>query len=192
MSDSNNTTVLVVDDEPDLAMLYETYLSVEFDVRSANDGQQALDQVDQTVDVALLDRRMPQMSGDELLRRFREQGYEMKVAMLTAVEPDTDIVDMPFNDYKVKPVGRDELIGLVRTLLQRSTYDKQSQEFFSLASKKAALEIAGNDDTRSTNSWLNRSHRSVLRLILHLIALALKPHLEIFLHIQSDSFSPKC
>ncbi len=147
MSDSNNTTVLVVDDEPDLAMLYETYLSAEFDVRSANDGQQALDQVDQTVDVALLDRRMPQMSGDELLRRFREQGYEMKVAMLTAVEPDTDIVDMPFNDYKVKPVGRDELIGLVRTLLQRSTYDKQSQEFFSLASKKAALEIAGNDDT---------------------------------------------
>ena len=156
MSDTNDATVLVVDDERDLAMLYETYLSAEFAVRSANGGQEALDAVDSSVDVALLDRRMPQMSGDELLREFRNQGYQMKVAMLTAVEPDVDIVDMPFDDYKVKPVGREELIGLVKTLLDRSDYDKQSQEFFSLASKKAALEIAGNDGTKEYEELVER------------------------------------
>jgi DNA-binding response OmpR family regulator len=67
--------------------------------------------------------------------------------MLTAVDPDVDIVDMPFDDYRVKPIDRDDLISTIEILLERATYNEKSQEFFSLASKKAALEIAGNDDT---------------------------------------------
>jgi CheY-like chemotaxis protein len=39
----------------------------EYEVRTATGGPEALDLVDEEVDVALLDRRMPRMSGDELL-----------------------------------------------------------------------------------------------------------------------------
>jgi DNA-binding response OmpR family regulator len=140
-------TVLVVDDEPQLAELYSMQLAEEYEVRTATGGPEALDLVDEEVDVALLDRRMPRMSGDELLDKLRERGIEAKVAMLTAVDPDVDIVDMPFDDYRTKPVAAAELRGLVRTLLLRASYDERSQEFFQLASKKAALETAGKEDT---------------------------------------------
>ena len=147
MTRVDEETVLVVDDEPQLAELYSMQLAEEYEVRTATGGPEALDLVDEEVDVALLDRRMPRMSGDELLDELREQGIEARVAMLTAVEPDVDIVDMPFDDYQTKPVAAAELRGLVRMLLLRASYDERSQEFFQLASKKAALETAGKEDT---------------------------------------------
>jgi DNA-binding response OmpR family regulator len=149
MSDTESPTVLLVDDEPDLVDLYEMFLSERYDVRTATGGPEALERVDGTVDIALLDRRMPGMSGDEVLSEIQSRELDVRTAMLTAVEPDADIVDMPFDDYRVKPVDRDDLIGLVEVLLERATYDAQSQAFFSLASKKAALEVAGSDDTKA-------------------------------------------
>jgi len=147
VSDPGAATVLLVDDEPELLELYEMFLSAEYDVRTAEDGTEALEAIDGAVDVALLDRRMPGMTGDEVLAEIRDRGQDVRTAMLTAVEPDVDIVDMPFDDYRVKPVDRSDLIGIVEVLLERDAYDERSQEFFSLASKKAALEIADNDDT---------------------------------------------
>jgi DNA-binding response OmpR family regulator len=144
---SEEATVLLVDDDPDLVTLYETFLEGAYDVRTATGGSEALATVDDTVDVALLDRRMPEMTGDELLREIRNRGFDIRVAMLTAVDPDADIVDMSFDDYKVKPVVKSDLIGMVEVLLERAEYDDQSQRLFRLASKKAALEVADNDDT---------------------------------------------
>jgi DNA-binding response OmpR family regulator len=83
---------------------------------------------------------MPDTTGDEVLKKIRTQGIDCRVAMITAVEPDLDIVEMPFDDYLVKPVTRDDLRGLVDVLLRRAGYDTRAQEFFQLASKKAALE----------------------------------------------------
>jgi DNA-binding response OmpR family regulator len=60
--------------------------------------------------------------------------------MVTAVEPDTDVIDMGFDDYLVKPVSRDELTQTVSNLLVRDEYDEGVRRLFSLASKKALLE----------------------------------------------------
>ncbi len=147
VSDTETATVLLVDDEPELVELYGVLLSEEYDVRTATSGPEALEVVDESVDAVLMDRRMPGMPGDEVLAEMRSRNLDVRTAMLTAVDPDVDIVDMPFDDYRVKPVDGDDLIGTVEMLLERATYDEKSQEFFSLASKKAALEIAGNDDT---------------------------------------------
>ena len=143
----DNTTVLAVEDEPDLAELYRIYLEATYDVRVATDGETALAMMDESVDVVLLDRRMPVMTGTEVLWELREAGYNARIAMLTAVEPDIDIVDMPFDDYKTKPVTKEDLIGLVEVLRYRAEFDERSQEFFALASKKAALEVTGNHGT---------------------------------------------
>ena len=140
-------TVLAVDDEPDLAELYRVYLDSAYDVRIATGGEAALAEMDDSVDVVLLDRRMPDMSGHEVLSAMREAGYDARVAMLTAVEPDVDIVDMPFDDYKTKPVSKEDILTLVEVLLHRAEFDEHSQEFFALASKKAVLEA-----TDATNS----------------------------------------
>jgi DNA-binding response OmpR family regulator len=133
-------TVLVVEDEPDLADLYAEWLKGEYTVRTAYGGEQALEVVDDDVDIVLLDRRMPDLSGDEVLDAIRERGIECRVSMVTAVEPDFDIVEMGFDDYLVKPVSRDGLLETVSNLLLRSEYDEGMQELFSLASKKALLE----------------------------------------------------
>jgi len=137
---SERPTVLVIDDEPDLADLYAAWLTDEYEVRTAYGGDEALDGMDEDVDVALIDRLMPDLSGDEVLDRVREAGYNCRVAMVTAVEPDFDIIEMGFDDYLVKPVRRDELQEAVEGLLSRSAYDAQMREYYALVSKRAALE----------------------------------------------------
>jgi DNA-binding response OmpR family regulator len=133
-------SVLVVEDEPDLADLYAEWLKTEYDVRTAYGGRAALDGLGDEVDIVLLDRRMPDLSGDEVLDAIRERGIDCRVAMVTAVEPDFDIVAMGFDDYLVKPVSREELQETVSNLVVRNEYDEGMQELFSLASKKALLE----------------------------------------------------
>lgn len=156
MRDETPATVLAVDDEPDLAELYRVYLDSAYDVRIATGGEAAMAEMDDSVDVVLLDRRMPDMSGHEVLSAMREAGYDARVAMLTAVEPDVDIVDMPFDDYKTKPVTKEDLLTLVEVLLHRTEYDEHSQEFFALASKKAALEAAGTTGTDEYEELVER------------------------------------
>ena len=138
--DGPTPQVLIVEDETDLADLYAIYLSDLYEVQTANDGRTALELVGDDTDVVLLDRRMPDMTGDEVLGEIRTRGIDCRVAMITAVEPDLDSVEMPFDDYLVKPVTREDLHGLVEVLLRRAGYDTRAQEFFQLASKKAALE----------------------------------------------------
>ncbi|MFD1633819.1 HalX domain-containing protein [Haloplanus ruber] len=132
--------VLVVEDERDLAELYTTWLAESYRTRAVNDGYTALDELDDEVRVVLLDRRMPDFSGDEVLDAIRDRGLDCRVTMVTAVEPDIDVIDMGFDDYLVKPVSREELTGTVSNLLARDAYDEGVRRLFSLASKKALLE----------------------------------------------------
>jgi DNA-binding response OmpR family regulator len=143
--------VLVVEDERDLADLYATWLRDEYRVRVAYGGREAIDELNDEVDVALLDRRMPDLSGDETLEAIREEGVDCRVAMVTAVEPDFDVVEMGFDDYLVKPVSRDALKDTVENLLLRNTYDEGIQELFALASKKALLESEKDPATLDAN-----------------------------------------
>ncbi|WP_255149428.1 HalX domain-containing protein [Halorarius halobius] len=140
MSGEPESTVLVVDDEQGIVEGHAASLDGEYAVRTALDGHEAIEQLDADVDVVLLDRRMPELSGEEVLAHIRERDLDCRVAMLTGVEPDVDIVEMGFDDYVRKPVGRSELFDVVERLLQRARYDRRLQEFFSLASKAAALE----------------------------------------------------
>ncbi|MFB6167512.1 MAG: HalX domain-containing protein [Haloferacaceae archaeon] len=135
-------TVVVVEDEPDLADLYATWLEGDYDVHAAYGGEEALGVFDglDDLDVVLLDRRMPDISGDEVLTALRDRGVDARVAMVTAVEPDFDIVAMGFDDYLVKPVSRETLEETVSKLLLRDEYADGVRELFSLASKKALLE----------------------------------------------------
>jgi len=136
----DDPTILVVDDEEDVTDLYATWLTDEYDVRSAYEGETALDVLDESVDVVLLDRRMPGLSGDEVLTRIRDEDLSTRVVMVTAVKPDFDILGMGFDDYLVKPVSKDEIHETVEGMLTRVDYDEQLQEYFALVSKKAVLE----------------------------------------------------
>ncbi|MFB6091579.1 MAG: bacterio-opsin activator domain-containing protein [Haloquadratum sp.] len=137
---SREPVVLVVDDDRALADTCEYWLQDDYDVRVAYGGDQALELIDDAVDVVLLDRRMPDRSGDEVLEAIDERGYECRVAMMTAVDPDTDIVEMPFDDYLVKPVDEEGVRGAVEELLVRSEFDEELREYFALESTESVLE----------------------------------------------------
>ncbi|OYR56400.1 DNA-binding protein [Halorubrum sp. Ea1] len=135
----SDPSVLVVEDEPDIAALYAGFLEAEYDVDLAETAAEAIDRVDASVDVVLLDRRLPDGSGDDVLEHIREAGHDCRVAMVTAVEPDFDIIDMGFDLYLTKPVSRSKLLTAIETLLTRSEYDDLVQEAAALASKRAVL-----------------------------------------------------
>ncbi|AZH24992.1 response regulator [Haloplanus aerogenes] len=163
--------VLVVEDETELAELFAEWLSEEYDVDVATNGEEALELVDDDTDIVLLDRLMPGLSGDEVLERIRERDYNCRVAMVTAVEPDFDVLDMGFDDYVVKPLFRKDIQRLVRGLLERNAYDRQLSELFATASTLAALEshkeadeLAENEKYQQLREKLKRTRDRVEQL----------------------------
>lgn len=140
MSGHSSATVLVVDDERAIVDGHAARLESRYDVRTAYDGREAIEQLDGSVDVVLLDRRMPGLTGEEVLARVRDRDLRCRVAMLTGVEPSFDIIDMGFDDYLRKPISKEELLETVDRMVRRARYDDRLQEFFSLASKAAVLE----------------------------------------------------
>jgi DNA-binding response OmpR family regulator len=133
-------TVLLVDDERDVVDVYAlAFTGGEYTVLKAYSGEEALEQVDDA-DIVLLDRRMPGLSGQDVLDEIRDRGLDVRVAMVTAVDPDFDIADMDFDTYLTKPVSDDELRATVDELLTLSEYDEQVRERFAVAEKLAVLE----------------------------------------------------
>ncbi|WP_254840491.1 response regulator [Natronomonas marina] len=132
--------ILVVEDEPELANLYSGWLAEKYPVRVANDGPEALEEFDEDVEVVLLDRELPGMNGSAVLSMLRDRGADCQVAMVTAVEPEMDVVEMGFDAYVTKPVREDELFELVDHLLHRRVYDENVRKLFAAISKQIALE----------------------------------------------------
>jgi DNA-binding response OmpR family regulator len=139
MSRTEPARVLVVDDEPDVADAYAAQLETEFLVSTAYSGQEALKKIDAAIDVVLLDRRMPDISGDEVLDKIRERDLNSRVAMVTAVDPDFDIIEMPFDDYVIKPVSRDDLFETIHRLLTCAEYEERLRRYYALTAKHATL-----------------------------------------------------
>lgn len=105
-----NVRTLVVDDEQEVADAYALRLRDYCDIETAYSGEAALSIItDSSIDVVLLDRHMPGLSGDDVLSALVERDYDGRVVMVTAVDPGIEVLDMPFDDYLCKPVDREEV-----------------------------------------------------------------------------------
>ena len=129
---SQDTTILVVDDEPRYIQLVEVNLLTEgYQVRSAADGQQAVEAVAHDVpDLILLDGMMPVMDGFTACERIREFS-SVPIIILTAKGEERDRVrglDAGADDYIVKPFSAQELLARVRAVLRRA--ERQADEGF--------------------------------------------------------------
>ncbi|MFB6361299.1 MAG: response regulator transcription factor [Halobacteriales archaeon] len=102
-------------------------------------GKTPLDQIDATIDVVLLDRRMPDLSGDEVLKEIRNLDVDYRVAMVSTVTPEHDIIEMGVDDYLVKLVRGGERVEEVDRLTWRRQHSEEVREFLALASKEAVL-----------------------------------------------------
>jgi len=137
---SDTPRVLIVDDETALLDLYETWLAdFDLDVVRAGCGAEALAKCDDSVDVAILDRHMPRVSGDEVLEELRDRHHDVRVAFVSAATPDVRIVDLDIDAYLTKPVTCEEYVDLVQSLVRRETVCETVEQYLSSLSKRAAL-----------------------------------------------------
>jgi DNA-binding response OmpR family regulator len=137
---SERPRVLVVDDEKEVADGYALRLRGAYESDAVYGGEPALDRLDgERYHVVLLDRRMPELSGDDVLARIRERELRCRVVMMTAVDPGFGIVDMPFDDYLCKPVDRESLRTAVDGQCRILAYQYLS-DYFRLESKCSVIE----------------------------------------------------
>lgn len=121
-------TILLVEDDPDLARLVRFRLEREgWEVRHVADGERAQREfsVSPPPDLVLLDVMLPYRNGYELLADLRSsKGWEgVPVLMLTSRGKEQDVVKglrLGANDYLVKPFRPAELVARARKLLPKS------------------------------------------------------------------------
>lgn len=141
--------VLVADDNDRISTMHTAWLEDEYTVRTARDGEEALRHLDTDIGVVVLDRRMPGLSGGEVLDWIRSQRYDIRVVMVTSEEPTPDVLDMAFDEYLTKPVLKGELKAAVADLFERREYSAQLQEYLSLRSKQAIFEVMNSSETHA-------------------------------------------
>jgi DNA-binding response OmpR family regulator len=132
--------VLIVDDEQAVADTQAARLAGHYETETVYGGEAALDRAGPSFDAILLDRRMPDVHGDDVLDRLRERGYEGAVVMLTAVDPDLNILEMGFDDYLCKPVDRETLLSVLDQHLSERGQDARLDEYFEITAKLSVLE----------------------------------------------------
>jgi len=160
----DQASVLIVDDEERVAETYALRLRDGYETEIALSGEEALQTIDERVDVVLLDRRMPGTTGDEVVERIRNRGLDCRIVMLTAVDPDFDITEMAIDDYVVKPVTKEALQQVVDRALTISEYNEQVQQLNSLKLKRNVLELELEEAALEENNQYQQLVSKIERL----------------------------
>ncbi|KYH25251.1 chemotaxis protein CheY [Halalkalicoccus paucihalophilus] len=156
--------VLIVDDDPRLVKMHASWLETDYTVERAYDGEEAFRKLDESVDVVLLDRRMPGISGEDVLSRIREWNLDCGVVMLSAVEPDFDIVDMGFDAYITKPGFREDVRETVTDVLARDVHEGPLREYLALSAKESLLRAEKSTAELDASDEYDRLHSRIEEL----------------------------
>lgn len=126
------TRILVVDDEQEIADLLELYLiSDGYQVIKSGDALEGLAIMErEKIDLVLLDIMMPKMDGYEVCKKIREK-KNTPIIMLTARAEELDKVlglELGADDYVTKPFGVRELMARVKANLRKSVVREETPE----------------------------------------------------------------
>ena len=117
------TKILVLEDEASIRSFIMINLKKNnFDIVETSSGEEALEKLDDTVDIALLDVMLPGISGFEVCKRAREQYPALGIIMLTAKgqeENKIEGLELGADDYIVKPFSPKELLARINALARR-------------------------------------------------------------------------
>ena len=123
--------ILIVDDEPQITrVLRRSLASHGYDVRSAADGESALETFgDWHPDLVITDLSMPNLDGLALCRQLRTLSSVPVIVLSVKGEEQTKVeaLDAGADDYVTKPFGMDELLARIRATLRRAP-EQQAEE----------------------------------------------------------------
>src|SRR5512145_3426959 len=121
--------ILVVDDDPGLRESFRLILEEQYEVIDAPDGPTALGILRSSqIDLVLLDIRLPEMDGIEVLERIKAHDDGIEVILVTAVKTvRTAVAAMKLGafDYLTKPFDEEELLVLSRRALERRALERE-------------------------------------------------------------------
>jgi len=122
--------ILIVEDEPDMVLgLKDNFEFEGYEVTTASDGQSGLERARaQKPDLVVLDIMLPKLSGLEVCKTLRGEGFEGPIIMLTARGQEIDKVvglELGADDYVTKPFSIRELLARVRAILRRTDGTKR-------------------------------------------------------------------
>ena len=117
--------ILIIDDDKSLLESYTVLLEDEFQVSTAESGESGLELLrHEDVHLILLDVRLPDISGIEVLRRIKALDENVDVIMITAVKDvrvAVEAIKLGAYDYLEKPFEIDEILALLRRTLEHQT-----------------------------------------------------------------------
>ena len=164
----NGTTILVVDDEPQIRRVLRSTLSSEgYVVIEAKDGQEAVDMVmRERPALILMDVNMPGMNGLEACSKIR-LSFDGPIIMVTVRNSEHDKIlalDSGADDYVVKPFTMGELLARIRAALRRSASEEPLPNIetrdLSVDLEKRKVEVRGE------RIHLSPKEFDVLRLLM--------------------------
>lgn len=168
--------ILIVDDVMSNVLLLKVLLTNEkFAIATANNGQQALEQVDKEhPDLVLLDVMMPDLSGFEVAQRLKANPdtADIPIIFLTALNSTTDIVkgfQVGANDFISKPFNKEELI--IRVTHQISLV--AAKRIILKKTEELQRTIAGRDKLYSVIAHDLRSPMGSIKMVLNMLILNL-------------------
>jgi two-component system KDP operon response regulator KdpE len=171
---SQGSTILVVDDEPQIRRVMRSTLSTHgYVITEATNGEDAIESARKNKpDLVLLDMNMPGMGGIEACREIR-RGSDAPIIMLTVRNAERDKVaalDAGADDYVVKPFGIEELLARIRAALRRYAPDEKIPPF---TSKDMSIDFENREVlVRGRDVHLTPKEYDVLK---HLVANQGKP-----------------
>ncbi len=132
---NSNVKILIVDDEAPIRKLLRVGLGTQgYSLFEAANAQAAIEQVRlNEPDLILLDLGLPDISGHELLRRWRDEGSELPVVILSSRTDERGIVealDLGADDYVTKPFGVNELVARIRVALRHRLQQQGERPIF--------------------------------------------------------------
>ncbi len=125
-------TILIIEDEPDIAELVASRLRSEgFDTETCDNGAKGVERcLELRPDLVVLDLMLPGLDGIEVCRRI-QQHRRTPVVMVTAKDEETDMLvglGVGADDYITKPFSPRELVARIQAVLRRATNDAPTRD----------------------------------------------------------------
>jgi DNA-binding response OmpR family regulator len=144
--DERRQKILIVEDEPDMVLgLRDNFEFEGYEVVTAADGAAGLEKArSEKPDLMILDIMMPKLSGLEVCKTLRGEGFEKPIIMLTARGQEIDKVvglELGADDYVTKPFSIRELLARVRAILRRTEGSKRRLARYRFADVELDFEI---------------------------------------------------
>lgn len=166
--------ILIVDDEPDIRDICKTYFEFEgYQVSTAANGQEALDLLDPTIDLIILDIMMPEKDGYAVVKEMHTRNLDIPYIYLTAKTTESDAIYglmLGADDYVKKPFSPRELVIRAKNILKRVNHSPEVQNavsFGALTLDNLTKTVTIHDETVSLRVkefellWYFATHENV-------------------------------